>query len=107
MKHQRRSVTLLNTARRQFCGMGTRRTKLALNKLCSTSAFAQALRIALEIEDKNLTAKKYHGGDIAGYTYDQVAYFAKHQGIMQLVELCRLENWNFGVHKSTISGATH
>jgi hypothetical protein len=106
-KGQRTAVTLLNTARRQFCGIGTRRTKLALNKLSRTSTFAKALRTALEIEDNNLTAKKYHGGDIAGYTYDQIAYFDKHDGIMQLIEICKMEGWTFGVHNSHIFGASH
>jgi hypothetical protein len=37
--------------------------------------------VALEIEDKNLTAKRYPGGgDIGGYTYKQISYFAKRTG---------------------------
>jgi hypothetical protein len=106
-RHQRTAVTLLNTARQHFCGIGTRRTKLSLNKLSRTSMFARALRVALEIEDQNLTAKKYHGGDIAGYTYDQIAYFKKHDGIMRLVEICTLEGWTFGIVESLTFDATH
>jgi hypothetical protein len=106
-RRQRTAVTLLNTARRQFCGIGTRRTKLALNKLSMTSTLTKALQIALEVEDKNLTAKKYHGGDIAGYTYDQIAYFEKHDGIRKLIEICKLKGWNFGVQESTVFGASH
>jgi len=77
-RHKRPAVTLLATARRHFCGIGTRRTKFALNKLSRTSTFAKALRLALEIEDQNLTAKTYHGGDIGGYTYDQISDIRKH-----------------------------
>ncbi|MGA3074148.1 MAG: hypothetical protein ABSG56_10695 [Bryobacteraceae bacterium] len=105
--HQRPAVTLLNAARHHFCGIGTRRTKLALNKLSRTSTFARALRVALEIEDQNLTAKKYHGGDIGVYTYDRIAYFNKYDAIMQLVEICKLEGWKCGIQKSTVFGASH
>lgn len=100
-------VQVLDTARSRFCGVGTRRTKVALNKLAKTSIYAKALRLALEIEDKNLTAKKYFGGNIDGYSYSQIAYFAKHDGIMQLVEISKSEGWTFGVQKSEVVGATH
>ena len=45
---------------------GTRKAKLALNRLGKTDVYARALRIALEIEDANLNAKRYFGGDIGG-----------------------------------------
>jgi hypothetical protein len=106
-RHQRVAATILNIARKQFCGIGTRRAKLALNKLAKTSTYAKALRTALEIEDKNLTAKKYHGGDIGGYTYDQIAYWGKHDGIMQLADICRLESWTYGIQESGVYGVTH
>jgi hypothetical protein len=97
----------LSAARTSFCAVGTRKTKLALNKLAKTSTYAKALRIALEIEDKNLTAKKYHGGDIGGYTYNEIAYFAKHDGILELIEICRSEGWTLGIQESPVVGATH
>lgn len=100
-------VRPLNIARHHFCGVGTRRTKLALNKLAKVSKYAKALRIALEVEDKNLTAKKYYGGDIGGYSYSQVAYFAKNQGILQLIEICNSQGWMYGVQKAGVFGASH
>lgn len=107
IKHRRTAVILLNTARHHFCGIGTRRTKLALNKVSRTSTFARALRVALEIEDQNLTAKKYHGGDIGGYTYGQIAYFHKYDSIMQLVEICTSAGWTFGVQECGTFDASH
>ena len=69
---RRRKVQELIKARSQFAGIGTRKAKLALNKLAKTDAYAEALRVALEIEDANLTAKRYFGGDCGGYTYAQI-----------------------------------
>jgi hypothetical protein len=106
-RRHRERVKILDTARQEFCGVGTRRTKLALNRLAKTSNYAKALRVALEIEDKNLTAKKCHGGDIGGYSYDQIAYFAKHDGIMELIEICKSQGWTFGIHMAGVYGATH
>lgn len=106
-RRHRERVRVLDTARHEFCGIGTRRTKLALNRLAKTSNYAKALRVALEVEDKNLTAKKYHGGDIGGYSYDQIAYFAKHDGIMKLIQICKAQGWTFGIHKAGVFGATH
>lgn len=106
-RHKRPAVTLLAAARRHFCGIGTRRTKFALNKLSRTSTFAKALRLALEIEDQNLTAKTYHGGDIGVYTYDQISDIRKHAGIMELVEVCEAQGWPFGIEKSVSFGVTH
>src|ERR1700722_11544762 len=54
-KNRRTAVALLVSARETFCGIGTRQAKLKLNKLAKTSIYAKALRVALEIEDKNLT----------------------------------------------------
>jgi hypothetical protein len=100
-------ISGLMIPRNEYAGVGTRRVKLRLNKLVKTSVLAKALRIALETEDKNLTAKKYHGGDIAGYTFDQINYFAKHDGIAELIEICKVEGWRFGVERSDVRGATH
>jgi hypothetical protein len=104
---RKQRVRSLVSARDHYCGIGTRRTKLALNKLAKTSIYAKALRLAVEIEDKNLTAKKYFGGNIDGYSYSQIAYFAKHDGIMQLVQISKSEGWTFGIQKSEVVGATH
>jgi hypothetical protein len=100
-------ISGLMSARNKYAGIGTRRVKLRLNKLAKTNVLAKALRIALEIEDRNLTAKKYHGGNIAGYTYDQINYFAKHDGITALIEICKSEGWKFGLQCSDVRGATH
>ena len=61
-------VNGLTQARSEFARIGTRKVKLALNKLAKTDPYAYALRVALEIEDANITAKRYCGGDCGGYT---------------------------------------
>jgi hypothetical protein len=104
---RKQKVRSLSNARNHYCGIGTRRTKLGLNKLAKTSIYAGALRLALEIEDKDLTAKKYHGGDVGGYSYSQIAYLDKHDGILKLIEVCKSEGWTFGVQKSEVFGASH
>jgi hypothetical protein len=44
-------VNGLTQARSEFARIGTRKVKLALNKLAKTDPYAYALRVALEIED--------------------------------------------------------
>ena len=47
----------LANSRKNFCGVGSRKIKLLLNKLAKTDNLAKAYRIALEAEDKNISAK--------------------------------------------------
>ncbi len=101
-------VRNLDKARDRFCDLGTRKTKLRLNKLAKTDIYAKALRIALEIEDKNIVAKKYRGGNINAYTYSAVNYFAKEDGIKQLIEICKTQQWtSYGIQKSASRIACH
>lgn len=86
-------VGKLKTARVEFCGIGTRKTKLRLNKLAASSPLAKAYRTALEIEDASTSAKRY-------YAYRFEHYERKQQLIHDLIELCREHGWQFGKHKS-------
>jgi hypothetical protein len=54
-------VESLVDKRTDFAGMGTRKAKLQLNRLKDSNPVARALRLALEIEDANIQAKKYSG----------------------------------------------
>src|ERR1035438_9659578 len=53
-KSRKDKVRHLCAARTQFAGVGTRKAKLALNKLAKTDPYAHALRVALDIEGVNL-----------------------------------------------------
>jgi hypothetical protein len=92
--------------RAEFAGVGTRVAKIRLNKLAKTDPYARALRTALEIEDVNLTAKKYHGGSIGGLSYDQLNYAKKAEGIDTLVGFARAKGWTWGVQE-TVGQTTH
>lgn len=95
---RRQKIGTLIQARTQFAGIGTRKAKLALNKLAKADEYARALRVALEIEDVNLTAKRYFGGDCGGYTYADINYLKKAEHIEGLIEICKSQGWVFGVH---------
>lgn len=55
-------VRALSYARDTFCGLGTRKVKLQLNKLAKESKEAEYVRRLLEVEDINIQAKanKWH-----------------------------------------------
>jgi hypothetical protein len=95
---RRQKIGTLILARTQFAGVGTRKAKLVLNKLAKGDEYALALRVALEIEDVNLTAKRYFGGDCGGYTYADINYLKKGEQIEALIEICKSQGWVFGVH---------
>jgi hypothetical protein len=100
-------ITALVQARTHFAGVGTRKAKLALNKLAKTDPYARALRIALEIEDANLTAKRYFGGDIGGYSYAEINYLKKCENIEALIDIAKSEGWVYGVQPSDVANTTH
>jgi hypothetical protein len=104
---RRRKVKDLIDARTQFAGIGTRKAKMRLNKLAKSDVYARALRMALEIEDANLTAKRYFGGDCGGYTYAQINYFKKAEHIELLIGIAKAEGWSYGVHPSDVLDTTH
>jgi len=88
----RARVELLKNARHSACGIGTRSLKIRLNKLAKECPLALAVRLALEIEDANLTAKRY-GPAYAGRYYDK-----KQELIKELITLFKHQEWLFGVH---------
>jgi|SRR5271157_3843636 len=106
-RKRRRKINVLVQARTQFAGIGTRKAKLALHKLAKSDQYARALRVALEIEDANLTAKRYFGGNGGGYTFAEISYHQKHINIDTLIEICRLEGWVFGVQPCSAISTTH
>jgi hypothetical protein len=103
----KQKVNELVKARAEFAGIGTRKAKLALNKLAKTNPHAYALRVALEIEDVSLTAARYFGGDCGGYTYAEIAYMKKSENIVTLIGIFQSQGWVFGVLPSDVSQTTH
>ena len=71
----------LHGMRDRFCGIGTRRVKLVLNKLiASGDKIANLYRLALETEDVNITAKDAYG------KYKRKRYDAKEALLKELYE---------------------
>jgi len=103
----KQQVNGLVKARAEFAGIGTRKAKLALNKLAKTDEYARALRTALEIEDVNLTAKRYFGGDCGGYSYAEIAYMKKSENIETLIGICQSQGWVAGVQPFDTIQTTH
>lgn len=87
-------VNDLNKFRKNMLGIGTNKIKRRLNKISKTNTLAKAIRLALEIEDKNISAKKYRG--------DLHYYEQKYNLIIELINLFKLENWTFGKEKSQV-----
>jgi len=88
----RQRVRDLKAARNYACGIGTRKVKLRLNKLAASDPLALAVRIALEIEDANLMAKRYGG------SYRDRYYRRKQELICELITVFKHQEWTFGVH---------
>ena len=105
-RSRKQRVGKLIVARTEFAGMGTRKAKLRLNKLAKENVLARAIRTALEIEDANLSAKRYFGGDCGGFTYAQVNYARKCLGIEALIGIAKSEEWTFGVQPSDVGQTT-
>lgn len=91
----------LKVKRTAFAGIGTNKAKRRLNKLSKTSDIAKAIRIALEIEDKNILAKDTYG------EYRDRVYNKKHELILELCEVFKKNGWEYGVQNSSIVGASH
>jgi hypothetical protein len=90
----RERVRILEIARSQACGTGTRLVKLRLNKLAQQDPLALAVRIALEIEDANTQAKKY-GGKWRDRNYEK-----KGELIRDLITVFQHNEWTYGIHRS-------
>lgn len=80
----------LEEKRKTFLGVGTKKTKLALNKIAKTELNAKLLRLALEVEDKNINAKKYEN-------YRQKYYDEKKDILKSLVKLCDENDIKVGI----------
>jgi hypothetical protein len=93
------AVRRLSRARDGFCGMGTRRAKLQLNRRAKVCPIARALRLALEIEDASTLGKKY-GSSTWGYR----SYEKKQTLIHELIELCKQQRWEYGKHRTSDGG---
>ena len=83
-------IEILDDVRSNCLGIGTNKLKRRLNKLAESSEIARAYRIALEIEDKNITAKK------TPPKYKDKVYQQKYDLILDLAELFGVEKWCFG-----------
>lgn len=95
-------VRQLKSVRNQACGIGTRKLKLMLNRLMKTDPLALAARLAIEIEDANLTAKRYKFS-----RYQDSAYAKKEALMLDLIALFQHQGWKFGVHKSDRPETSH
>ena len=77
----------LEDFRTNMLGIGTNKIKRRLNKIAKTDSTAKAIRLALEIEDKNISAKKYKK-----YNY----YDEKYNLILELINIFKQEGWIYG-----------
>jgi len=93
-------IFLLKEKRKTFAGIGTNKAKRRLNKLSKSSNLAKSIRLSLEIEDKNISAKD-------NYYYRDRIYELKNQLIEELVKIFINNNWTYGVHESTNPSASH
>lgn len=88
-------VRQLNLLRDTACGVGTRVLKIRLNRLATHDVLALAARIALEIEDANVSAKKYGRTQWSDRNYEK-----KQRLIGELITICKHQEWVFGVHSA-------
>lgn len=101
---EQRAIALeeqLATARVTLCGIGTRKIKIRLNKLAKTDNRAKAYRLALEIEDTNIRAKRVPA------PYADKEYQTKNELIEELGKLCSTEGWTWGTQANDKHGPSH
>lgn len=91
----------LQIKRKQFAGIGTNKAKRRLNKLAPNNPIAKATRIALETEDKSICAKNSYG------TYQEKIYRKKNELILNLCELFKSQQWEYGVQKNEKPPTSH
>lgn len=92
-KQQKELIKQIPEARKEYCGLGTRKVKLLLNRLSKTSPLAKAYRLALETEDLNIQAK-------ANLYYADKIYSKKGRKILELAGLCKQEGYPYGYQDS-------
>ena len=91
LRKNERLIRILKDKRDTLCGCGTRKVKLFLNKqIKQGDTDAKLYRLALEAEDKNITAKS------TSFRYQDKVYNEKKRLIMQLANECRLLGLNYG-----------
>lgn len=99
-------IEIMEEKRETFCGVGTRKTKLFLNKqILKDDELARAFRLALEAEDKNIQAKKtiekYRGNRyIYAYEYSDKMYKEKQNYILVLCDLCKEQGYTYGYQEN-------
>jgi len=91
----------LKRERKEFAGIGTNKAKRRLNKLAPTNMLAKAVRLALEVEDKNISAKNSYG------TYQEKIYKNKTALILDLCKLFKEQGWHYGIQKSEVPPTSH
>jgi len=96
-----RLVNDLKKKRTGFAGIGTNKAKRRLNKLSITIPVAKAVRLALEIEDKSISAKNSYG------KYQEKIYNQKTKIILDLCKLFKEQAWVYGVQESEVAPTSH
>lgn len=94
-------ILQLKSYRDNFCGIGTRKVKLMLNKLGKTNPVALAYRYALEAEDYNIKAKETYG------KYVDKNYNMKAVWLDKLIELCNINGFKYGIADSDVPNVSH
>lgn len=82
-------ISQLSDKRNTFCGIGTRKAKIRLNKLAKNSLIAMLYRKALEIEDKNIQAKAFPN-------YRDKYYEEKSSLLNEFIKICLDNNIKVG-----------
>lgn len=83
----------LREKRHEFAGIGTNKAKRRLNKLSLVDPVAKAIRLALEIEDKNILAKNTNP------RYRDKVYKVKAKLISDLAQVFVENNWKWGIQQ--------
>lgn len=85
----------IDKARKDFCSIGTRKTKVRLKSYSRSDLYATFLKLILEIEDSNLNAQKYPG-------YTKLAYYQEKADLLQsLIPLCHRLRLRFGTRSNS------
>lgn len=88
-QQQYRSIDI-DSSKDDLCGVGIRKTKIRLNHYRATDDHANLLRLLLEIEHSNQSAKQYYGRASLNY------YHEKEKLLRSLVDICLQHRIKFG-----------
>lgn len=100
MKNHKARMLQLAQMRYEFCGIGTKRTKLFLNKISQTDPMAKLLRILLEAEDFNVKAKFTN-------KVQDLYYYYKRKYIREAIAICKDNNITYGLQPSNVDTTSH